>query len=276
MTSRFALAVSLVIGVSTAFSAALLAQGRGQRGATPPLGEVGAIGQSVKRPPAPTGPVPRLPDGTVDLSGLWVGGGPVQDIEREGGLKAGTLDELMTPQAKRIYASRKEEDNPHYMCLPMGIPRSTPYPFRMIQTPTHRKATHIFILQEGNIHSYRQIFMDGRQHPKELDPTWWGHSIGHYEGDTLVIDTVGFNDKAWFDNKGHPHTEQLHTIERWTRIDEGHMTVEVTMDDPGAYTKPWTVKFQARLTGLPGDELMEYICQENNQYGIAQGIKSGN
>jgi len=146
----------------------------------------------------------------------------------------------------------------------------------MIQTPTHRKATHIFILQEGNIHSYRQIFMDGRQHPKELDPTWWGHSIGHYEGDTLVIDTVGFNDKAWFDNKGHPHTEQLHTIERWTRIDEGHMTVEVTMDDPGAYTKPWTVKFQARLTGLPGDELMEYICQENNQYGIAQGIKSGN
>jgi len=71
----------------------------------------------------------------------------------------------------------------------------------------------------------------------------------------------------------HPHTEQLHTIERWTRIDEGHMTVDVTMDDPGAYTRPWTVKFQARLTGLPGDELMEYICQENNQYGIAQGIR---
>jgi hypothetical protein len=89
-------------------------------------------------------------------------------------------------------------------------------------------------------YSYRQVFMDGRQHPAELDPTWWGHSIGRWDGDTLVIDTVGFNGKSWFDNKGHPHTERLHTIERWTR---------------------------------PGDELMEYICQENNQYGIAQGFK---
>jgi hypothetical protein len=114
--------------------------------------------------------------------------------------------------------------------------------------------------------------MDGRRHPAELDPTWFGHSIGHYEGNTLVIDTVGFNDKSWFDNRGYPHTEQLHTIERWTRIDSGHMTDEVTIEDPGAYTKPFTVKFTARLTDT-GDEMMEYICQENNQYGVAQGIQ---
>jgi hypothetical protein len=108
-------------------------------------------------------------------------------------------------------------------------------------------------------------------HPRNLKPTPTGDSIAHYEGDTLVIDTVGFNDKSWWDNRGYPHTERLHIIERWTRIDEGHLNLQVTIDDPGAYTKPWDVKFQARLTGLRGDELLEYICQENNQYGIAQG-----
>jgi hypothetical protein len=266
------------ISVMIAATVPLLAQGR-QGGAPqggsgePGAGGVGALGQNVPRPAAPTGPVPRLPDGTVDLSGLWVGGGSVGDIERDGGLKPGTLDAIMTPSAKALFATRKEEDNPHYQCLPMGIPRTTPYPFRIIQTPTHTKATHVFILHEGNIHSYRQIFMDGRKHPAELDPTWWGHSIGRWESDTLVIDTVGFNDKSWFDNKGHPHTEQMHTIERWTRTDAGHMTNEVTIDDPGAYTKPFTVKFNARLTGLPGDELMEYVCNENNQYGIAHDYR---
>jgi hypothetical protein len=247
------------------------AQDGGQGRGNPPLGEVGGLGGDFKRAPAPTGPVPHLPDGTVDLSGLWVGGGSNADVEADGGLAPGTLDALMTPAGKAIYAARRPEDNPHFQCMPMGIPRTTVYPFRMIQTPTHAKTKYIYILHEGNIHSYRQIFMDGRTHPAELDPTWYGHSIGWYEGDTLVIDTVGFNDKSWFDNKGHPHTDKLHTIERWTRIDEGHMNVEVTMDDPGAYTKPWTVHFQARLTGISGDELMEYICQENNQYGIAQG-----
>src|SRR6266511_740630 len=133
MTTRIGIIASFVFCVSVAFSTSLIAQGG-----------VAALGQSVKRPPAPTGPVPRLPDGTVDLSGLWVGGGPTGDIEREGGLKPGTLDEIMKPEAKKIYASRKEEDNPHYQCMPMGIPRSTPYPFRMIQTPTHKKATHLF------------------------------------------------------------------------------------------------------------------------------------
>ena len=250
MMSKVGIVASLAFSISIAWSASVAAQrggaapagGNGRQGgarqgapAPDPLGGVAALGQSVKRPPAPTGPVPRLPDGGVDLSGLWVGGGPVGDIEREGGLKPGTLDALMTPGGEedlRVAEGRRQPALPvpadgHSALDALSVPDD--------QTPTHKKATHIFILQEGNIHSYRQIFMDGRTHPAELDPTWWGHSIGRWEGDTLVIDTVGFNDKSWFDNKGHPHTEQLHTIERWTRVDEGHMNVEVTMEDPGAY-----------------------------------------
>jgi hypothetical protein len=221
-----------------------------------------------RRAGPPKGPVPRLPDGTVDLGdGVWVGGGPVDDIEVPGGLKKGELDALMLPWAKALVATRDVTQEPHNRCLPMGVPRVTPFPYRFVQNYSHKKPTHMFILHEGNIHSYRQIFMDGRKHPEDLDPTWYGHSIGRWEGDTLVIDTVGYNDQFWFDRKGHPHTEQLHTVERWTRLDKGRMENKVTIDDPGAYTKPWTVTFMATLQP-PGDDLQEYICQENNQYGV--------
>ena len=155
-----------------------------------------------RRAAPPTGPVPRLPDGTVDLSGVWVGGGPINDIESEGGLKRGELDALLLPSAKALMATRDVTMEPHNRCLPMGVPRTTPFPFRIVQTPTHKAATHVFILQEGNIHSYRQVFMDGRKHPPDLDPTWYGHSIGWWEKDTLVIDTIGYNDKFWFDRRG--------------------------------------------------------------------------
>ena len=138
------------------------------------------------------------------------------------------------------------------------MPRGAPYPWRIVQTPTH-----YFMLFEGNIHSFRQIFMDGRKHPDDPDPTWYGHSTGKWDKDTFVIDTVGFNDKFWFDYLGHPHTERLHTIERYTRTDLGNMTIEVTIDDPGAYTKPFTTLGRARLQPA-GDELLEYVCQENN------------
>jgi hypothetical protein len=148
----------------------------------------------------------------------------------------------------------------------MGVPRVTPFPYRFVPNYTHKRATHLFILHEGNIHSYRQIFVDGRKHPAELDPTWYGHSIGSWEKDTLVIDTVGYNDKFWFDRRGHPHTEQLHTVERWTRLNMELLENKVTIDDPGAYSKPFTITFTAVLSAP--DDLQEYICQENNQYGI--------
>ena len=116
--------------------------------------------------------------------------------------------------------------------------------------------------------------MDGRTHPPELDPTWFGHSIGYWENkDTLVVDTVGYNDKFWFDRKGTPHTEQLHTIERYTRPRMDTLAVAVTIDDPGAYSRPFTISYTARLQA-PDNDLIEYICQENNQYGPAGGFSN--
>jgi hypothetical protein len=210
--------------------------------------------------PVPKAPMPRLPDKTPDLSGLWLGGGPIQDLAV--GLAPGETIPLL-PAAKKLMASRQSKDDPEANCLPTGVPRIAPYPWRIVQQPTHTKPTHIFFLFEGNIHSYRQIFMDGRKHPEDMDPTWYGHSVGRWEGDTLVIDTVGFNDKFWFDFRGHPHTEKLHTIERWTRKDYGTLENRVTIDDPGAYARPFTLTFTAGLR--LGEELMEYICNENNQ-----------
>ena len=225
-----------------------------------------AAGSSVQNATAPAvgrrrvpervkGPTPHLADGTVDLSGVWSGGGPVGDIAQ--GMPKGEKIP-MTPAAEKIFKSRQSKDDPEANCLPTGIPRIAPYPWRIVQTPTH-----VFILFEGNIHSFRQIFMDGRKHPEDPDPTWYGHSIGHYDGDTLVVDTVGFNDKFWFDFAGHPHTEQLHTVERYTRKDLGTLQVDTEINDPGAYTKPFTISFTASLR--PKEELMEYICQENQQ-----------
>jgi len=208
-----------------------------------------------RRAPPPTGPVPRLPDGKPDLSGVWNGGGPVGDLA-QGLAKGDTIP--LSAEGEKVMKSRQSKDDPEANCLPTGIPRIAPYPWRIVQTPTH-----IFFLFEGNIHSYRQIFLNQTTHPDDLDPTWYGHSIGHFEGDTLVVDTIGFNDKFWFDFRGHPHTEKLHTIERYTRKDLGTLVNEVTIDDPGAYTKPFKVTFTARL--MPGEELMEYICQENEQ-----------
>jgi len=164
-------------------------------------------------------------------------------------------------------AANLAKDDPTSNCIVGGVPRSdfVPYPFKVLEMPGM-----VVILYEA-IHSYRQIFTDGRTHPAELDPTWFGHSIGHWEGkDTLVIDTVGFNDKFWFDRKGTPHSEKLHTTERWTRPNMGTLVNTVTIEDPTYYSKPFTVTFNARLQA-PGDELMEYICQENNQYGQAGG-----
>jgi len=206
-------------------------------------------------PAAPTGPVPRLPDGKPDLSGVWSGGGPVGDLA-DGLAKGDTIPILS--DSKKIMDARQSKDDPEANCLPTGIPRIAPYPWRIVQTPTH-----IFFLFEGNIHSYRQIFVDGRKHPDDPDPTWYGHSIGRWEGDTLVVDTIGFNDKFWFDFAGHPHTEKLHTVERYTRTSLGLLENKVTIDDPGAYARPFTVTFTARFR--PNEELMEYICQENNQ-----------
>jgi hypothetical protein len=226
---------------------------------TSPAGSGGANNPALVAE-VPDGPPPRLPDGTPDFSGVWVGSGPIGDIRS--GLLAGE-EVVLLPAAEALMKSRMAADDPEALCLPTGVPRIAPYPWRIVQTPAFGKATHLFFLFEGNIHSYRQIFMDGREHPDDLEATWYGHSVGHWEDDTLVIETVGFNDLFWFDFVGHPHSTQLRTVERYTRTSFGELEVVTTVEDPGAYAKPFTVKYTHTLR--PGWELMEYICNENNQ-----------
>jgi hypothetical protein len=140
-------------------------------------------------------------------------------------------------------------------CLPPGVPRIMlmARPFEIVQTPNR-----ILFVYEGGAHVWRQVWMDGRAHPKDPNPNWLGHSIGHWDGDTLVVDSVGFNDRTWLDDAGHPHTEQLHVIEKYSRIDALTMRYDVEIDDPGAYTQPWTSS--SSLSFRPGQKLAEDIC----------------
>lgn len=144
-------------------------------------------------------------------------------------------------------------------CIPNGMPgiMRLPYPIEFVYSPGR---VNILIETYSEI---RRIYVDGRPLPEDPDPFFNGHSVGHWEGDTLVIETVGFNDLFWFDFRGHPHSTQLKTIERYTRTKFGEMEVVTTIEDPGAYAKPFTVKYTHTLR--PGWELMEYICNENNQ-----------
>jgi hypothetical protein len=229
--------------------------GAQNKGGAPKAGKGGNVGLYQRQPPTPTGPAPKLADGTPDLSGVWLGSGS-NDSDISRGLKAGE-QVVMLPWAEELVKNRKSKEDPEANCLPSGVPRGSPYPWRIAQTPGL-----YFIVFEGNIHSWRQIFMDGRKHPDDPDPAWYGHSIGRWDGSTWVIDTIGFNNKFWFDYAGHPHTEQLHTVERYTRTDLGNMTIEVTITDPGAYAKPFTTAGRARI--MAGTELLEYICQEDN------------
>src|SRR5262245_58606 len=217
-----------------------------------------AQGEALKTPKRAATPAatPRTPDGKVDFSGIWSPDRKfIYDINDA--LKPGEALPIQ-PWALKQTQERLSKDDPEALCLPAGVPRQAPYRWRILQTPTH-----MFFLFEGNIHSYRQIFMDGRPHPPDPDPTWYGHSIGRFEGDVLVVDTVGFNDKFWFDFAGHPHTEKLHVIERFRRPDFDHLEYDTIIDDPGAFTRPFTM--YGHSTYQKGDELTEYICNENNQ-----------
>jgi len=233
-------------------------------------------------------PAPRLPDGHPDFSGPWdgrwkfgkdgcYGGGTNNDMEQDLEMKPGELDALLQPWARELRAKRLEKDEPYVACLPEGVPRINPYGTRFVESYTSKGLTHIFILHEnGDSGAHRQIFMDGRKHPGENDlfPTWFGHSIGWWDGDTLVVDTVGYNDKFWIDGKGTPHTEQMHTIERYSRPNYGTLNLDFVLDDPGAFTRPVEYRFQFKAM-RPDLDLMEFICLEDNEYGIAGGFTPG-
>ena len=227
-----------------------------QEAATDPAGGGTALAQAASLKARPSGPTPRASNGTPDLSGIWTPDRTfIYDISSS--LKPG--EELpLQPWAAKLAKERMSKDDPEANCLPAGVPRMAPYPWKIVQTPTL-----IVFLYEGNIHTYRQVFLDGRSHPKDPNPTWYGDSTGKWEGDTLVVDTVGFNDKFWFDFAGHPHTEQLHVIERFRRRDYGNLDMDITIEDPGAYTEPWKIKRTSPL--MVKGEIQEYICNENNQ-----------
>ena len=206
--------------------------------------------------PAKSAPTPRTADGKLDFSGIW-SADPHFISDLNDALKPGESIPLQ-PWAAKLVKERLSKDDPTAHCLPAGVPRQVPHPWRIVQTPTH-----VFVLFEGNTHTFRQIFVDGRPHAADPDPTWYGDSTGKFEGDTFVVDSVGFNDVFWFDFAGHPHTEQLHIVERFRRPDFDHLDYDVTIDDPGAYTKPFTLYGHSKYEHKT--ELFEYVCNENNQ-----------
>jgi len=214
---------------------------------------------------APRTPTPRLADGTVDLGGDGVWNLPyiVNFAATIDGFADGARPPFR-PWAKAMWDYNRANDvkyDPEGFCLPPGGPRSmgTPYPAEIIQN-----RDRIVFIFEGGGHVWREIHMDGRPHPEQLNPTYFGHSTGRWEGDTLVVDTVGYNEKTWLDFNGHMHTEQLHTVEYITRPYKEVLHYEAVIDDPGAYTAPWTVKWDIRWN--EGQELQDYVCQENNKF----------
>jgi hypothetical protein len=201
--------------------------------------------------PTPSGPAPRTPNGKPDFSGVWYAQRPVDP---------GTPEPLPWAQALlQERAANNAKDAPGAHCLPRGITNAGAlFPYRLVQTPTL-----LIMLFEDDIPSHRQVFLDGRSHPKDMDPKWMGHSVGRWEGETLVIDTVGFDDRSWLTAQGHPHTEKMHVIERFRRPDLGHLEIEFTIDDPATYAKPWIIKRVSDLDTT--DEVGEYVCSENNK-----------
>ena len=209
---------------------------------------------SLRRPPAPA---PHTADGKPDLSGVWGYAGYTSDIAKD--YDVGEVP--MTALGDKLFKERQAKegvDDPEARCLPTGVPRRDPYPSKIIQQPNL-----VVILFEGNLHSFRQIFLDRKEHPADLNPTWWGDSIGHWEGDQLVVDTVGFNGKTWLDLAGHPASDQLHVVERYSRPDFGHLKWDITIEDPVMYTRPWKVTEVTPL--LASGDLIEYVCTENER-----------
>jgi len=232
-----------------------------------------ASAQWAKVPPTPiprtadgkpdlSAPAPRLPDGKPDLSGVWnPPAGYIRNLAKD--LKEG--DVQFQPWAKALYDERAAgvhwRDEPDANCLPQGVPKVllAPAPWRIVQTPKI-----IFFVHEA-FNLWWQAFMDGREFVPSDDnaPTWHGYSTARWDGDTLVVDSRGFNGRVWLDQLGKPSTEALHVTTRFRRKDYGHMEIGITIDDAKAYTKPWSLAVEATL--VPNTELMEFICLENEK-----------
>jgi hypothetical protein len=206
-------------------------------------------------------PAPRTADGKIDLSGFWMPSNPVKHLlNLAADLPPDSVP--LQPWAQKLYQERIDnngKDHPGVRCWPSGIPEKLNIPdgLKVIQTPD----VMIFLHESRTI--YRQVFTDGRPLPKDPQPAWMGYSVGRWEGDTFIVDTIGQNGKTWLDMRGLPGTEALKVTERYTRPTVGHIDIDLTIDDPKAYTKPWAVKLSWSLQ--PDIELIESICEENNK-----------
>jgi hypothetical protein len=217
-------------------------------------------------------PAPRTADGRPDLSGVWT---PAADPTGKPGGVEGIVapkyliditrdlkpeDVPFQPWAATLYKQRGANlfrDNPSIRCLPTGVTRLNAYthPYKVVQTPT------LIVVLYESMTMFRQIFVDGRALPKDPQPTWMGYSVGRWEGDSLIVDTVGFNDQTWLDGSGHPHSDAMHLTERFRRTNVGRMDIEITVDDPKAYTRP--IKYVQPQVLVPDTDLIEFVCAEN-------------
>jgi len=245
-----------------------------------------------------TAPAPRASNGKPDLSGLWhVQPTPREEMDRifgadlikaadatsVPGMELDTIskyaisvfadlkpeDVPIRPEAAKLFGQRVQGSvrDPGVDCLPLGIPISSLVSevHKIVQTP----GLIVVLLEVDNAH--RQIYMDGRKLPTDPQPSWLGYSVGKWEGDTLVVDTIGFNDKAWLDVLGHPRSEAMHLVERYHRRDFGHLDVEMTFDDPKMYSKPFSIKVTHQL--IPDSDILEYFCAENEKDRAHQGAQ---
>jgi hypothetical protein len=244
-------------------------------------GRLSGTGRGRGKNRAPARPTPHWPDGRVNLGpipgekGVWEGNaGSTLATNIRPGIDNATMN-LATnmkisevpflPWARAVYDYRQStttKDDPHVRCHPSGGPRlyHTPYGFEILDMPDQKM---LYFVEVGGPHSFRTVYMDGREHPKNAEPSFFGHSVGHWEGETLVIDSNGYNEKFWLTREGIPHTESLHLTERFTRSDYETLVYQATIDDPGAYTRPWTGGWYIRWQ--TGEELYEYVCQDNNR-----------
>jgi hypothetical protein len=198
-------------------------------------------------------PAPRSADGKPDLSGVW--------LVKNGSfyLTSDLKPEEIQPWAAALYKQRADDfrkDSDGIACLPPGPKAGIglgAFPMKIVQT----KDLVVVLYEYDTV--FRQIFTDGRALPEDPNPTWMGYSVGRWDGDTLVVTTAGYNDRTTIDLAGHPHTEALRVMERFHRRDAGHLDVQVTLDDPKAYTRPWTLPMEFAL--VPDGDLIEYVCE---------------
>jgi hypothetical protein len=204
-------------------------------------------------------PAPRTPDGKPDLSGLWTRVSPKYSRNIAADLKA----EEIQPWAQALVQQRREDlgkDHMNVLCVPLGPGYATSADstgsemMKIVQTPA------LIVILNPDL-TYRQIFLDGRQLEAAPNPDWMGYSVGHWDGDTLVVESFGFNDRTWLDHDGHPHSEALRLTERYRRRDFGNLDLEVTFSDPMVYARPFTVAVRAQLTA--DTEMIEWVCNES-------------